>query len=111
MMSFDPEVLRLCVEHGFRPAPEAVRLKCDPEHEARTFESSSLNGRWELLPEINTQVVIVSGATDEASPAAIAKQVADRLPNSTYIENPDWNHFAPFVDPSAMAALISEAAN
>ena len=111
MMSFDPEMLRLYVGHGFRPAPEGVRLKCDPEHEARTFESSGLNGCWELLPEIKTHVVIVSGAADEAGPAAIAKQVVDRLPNSIYIEKSEWDHFAPFVDPSAMAALISDVVN
>ncbi len=35
MMAFDPDVLRLYVAHGFRPSPEGVRLKCDPEHEAR----------------------------------------------------------------------------
>ena len=107
MMSFDPEVLRLYVGHGFRPAPEGVRLKCDPAHEAMTFESSGLNGCWELLPEINTHVVVVSGATGEAGPADIAKKVADRLPNSTYIENSEWDHFGPFVDPSAMGSLIS----
>ena len=109
MMSFDPEVLRLYVGHGFRPSPDGVRLKCDPEHEARTFEMGGLHSCWDLLPEITARVVIVAGATDETGPAFIAKRVADRLPNSTYVENPEWDHFAPFVDPAAMATLIAEA--
>jgi pimeloyl-ACP methyl ester carboxylesterase len=109
MMAFDPEVLRLYVGHGFRPAPEGIRLKCDPEHEARTFENGALHGSWGLLPEIETQVVIVAGASDGTGPGFIAEQVADRLPNATYIENLDWDHFAPFVDPAAMATLITNA--
>ncbi len=109
MMAFDPEVLRLYVGHGFRPAPEGVRLKCDPEHEARTFENGGLHSCWGLLPEIKTRVVIVAGAPDGTGPGSIAKRVADRLPNSTYIENPAWNHFAPLIDPAAMAELITDA--
>lgn len=110
MMSFDPDVLRLYVGHGFRPSPEGVRLKCDPEHEARTFENGARHNCWDLLPDIATRVVIVSGADDGTGPAMIAKPVADRLPNSTFINHSEWDHVAPFVDPAAMASLIVDAA-
>ena len=33
----DDDCLRLYVGHGFRSAPEGVRIVCDPEHEARTL--------------------------------------------------------------------------
>ncbi len=113
MQAFDPDVLRLYVAHGFRPAPEGVRLKCDPEHEARTFEMGGSYGMWERLPEIGTRVVVAAGpvdpnAADAGGPAAVAPQIAERLPNATFVARPDWNHFTPFVDPAAMAALVAD---
>ena len=110
MMAFDPDVLRLYVAHGFRPAPEGIRLKCDPEHEARTFDTGGTHTTWADLPEIDTRVVVVAGKVDEFGPAAIAKDIAEVLPNATYVENDAWNHFAPFIDPAAMAQLVRDAA-
>ena len=109
MMAFDPDVLRLYVGHGLRPSPEGVRLKCDPEHEARTFDTGGTHTTWAELPEIETRVVVVAGQVDEFGPAAIAGEIAEQLPNATYVQNDDWNHFTPFVDPIAMAGLIREA--
>jgi pimeloyl-ACP methyl ester carboxylesterase len=110
MMTFDPEVVRLYVAHGFRPAPEGVRLKCDPEHEARTFDTGGTHTTWARLPEIGTRVVVVAGKVDEFGPAAIAREIAEALPNADYIGHDDWNHFTPFVEPVAMAKLIRDAA-
>jgi pimeloyl-ACP methyl ester carboxylesterase len=110
MDAFDPDVVRLYVAHGFRPAPEGVRLKCDPEHEARTFDASGSHTTWAQLPEIETRVVVAAGRVDEFGPAAIAREIAEELPNAAYVERDEWDHFAPFVDPVAMAALIREAA-
>jgi len=111
MMAFDPDVLRLYVAHGFRPTPEGVRLKCDPEHEARTFDTGGTHTTWAELPEIETKVVVVAGKVDEFGPAAIAREIAEALPNATYIEHDEWNHFTPFIDPAAMAGLIRDAAS
>jgi pimeloyl-ACP methyl ester carboxylesterase len=110
MMAFDPDVLRLYVAHGFRPAPEGVRLKCDPEHEARTFDTGGTHTTWSLLPEISTRVVVLAGKVDESGPAALACEIAEALPNARYVENDAWNHFTPFIDPAAMARLLREAA-
>jgi pimeloyl-ACP methyl ester carboxylesterase len=106
---FDPDVLRLYVAHGFRPAPEGVRLKCDPEHEARTFESSSEHDTWDLLPRIETPVVIVASG-DGQPPAMVARLVADRLPNAKLVDLPSTNHFWPYIDPAATADLIASYA-
>ena len=110
MMAFDPDVLRLYVAHGFRPSPEGVRLKCDPEHEARTFDNGGNHTTWGHLSSIETPVVVLAGRVDDVGPAAIAASIADQLPNSTYIQHDDWNHFTPFIDPAAMARIIAEAA-
>jgi pimeloyl-ACP methyl ester carboxylesterase len=109
MMAFDPDVLRLYVAHGFRPAPEGVRLKCDPEHEARTFDTGGTHATWAVLPEIRTKVVVVAGKVDEFGPAAIAEEIAERLPDASYVEHDEWNHFTPFIDPAAMADLVRDA--
>jgi pimeloyl-ACP methyl ester carboxylesterase len=106
MNTFDTDVLRLYVGHGFRTAPEGVRLKCDPEHEARTFETGGAHETWELLPEIETRVVIVAGDVEEPGPGMAAPQIADRLPNSLFVHQPDSNHFTPFIDPAGTADLI-----
>jgi pimeloyl-ACP methyl ester carboxylesterase len=110
MMAFDPDVLRLYVAHGFRPSPEGVRLKCDPEHEARTFDTGGAHSTWSILPEIETRVVVVAGKVDEFGPAAIARDIAEALPNASYVEHDEWNHFTPFIDAVAMAALVRDAA-
>jgi pimeloyl-ACP methyl ester carboxylesterase len=109
MSHFDSDVVRLYVGHGFRPAPEGVRLKCDPEHEARTFETGGTHATWDLLPEITTRVVVVAGG-DKMGPGEIAPRIAERLPNSLYIEQPDSNHFGPFIDPLGTADLIADMA-
>ena len=111
MMAFDPDVLRLYVGHGFRSAPEGIRLKCDPEHEARTFDMGGAHTTWAELPDIDTRVIIVSGRVDEFGPAAIAREIAEALPNATYVEHDEWNHFTPFIDPAAMATIIADAGN
>ena len=108
MNAFDPDVLRLYVAHGFRPAPEGVRLKCDPEHEARTFEASATHHTFEVLGQIETPVVVIASG-DGQGPAAVAPLVADRLPNGRLIELPATNHFLPFVDPASVAELIASA--
>lgn len=105
MAVFDPDVLRLYVAHGFGPAPEGVRLKCDPEHEARTFEGGAVHRTWDLLPEIDTRVVVIGGS-DAEGPAIVAEAIANELPNATFIHQPDDDHFGPFRDPASTAELV-----
>lgn len=110
MQFFDPEILRLYVEHGFEPTDDGVTLRCTPEHEARTFETGATHTLWDLLPDIDTRVVVVSGHIEvERSPAGIAAGISERLPDSTYIELAEGNHLSPFIDPDGMADLIRDA--
>jgi hypothetical protein len=53
-------------------------------------------------------VVVASG--DAQGPAIVAPMVAERLPNGKLVELPDTDHFWPFVDPVATAALIASYA-
>lgn len=110
MNAFDADVRRLYVGHGFRPSPEGVRLTCDPEHEARTFEQGAQHRTWDLLPEIRTPTVVVAGANDGTGPAMVAAQIAAELPHGSFVELPDGHHLDPFVDPGRSAELIRAAA-
>ena len=108
MSAFDPDVLRLYVAHGFRAAPEGVRLKCAPEHEARTYERSHSSHMWDHLPDVETAVTVI-GSGDGDGPATIAPMVAEQLPNSTFVDRADLDHFGPFVDPTSIAGMIADA--
>ena len=110
MSSFDPAALRAYVEHGVTPSPDGVTLKCDPELEARTFERGALHRTWELLPAIPTRVVVVAGVVEEFGPSAVAARVAEELPNGSYVELDDPDHFGPFTHPADLAELVAGAA-
>ena len=69
--------------------------------------SSDLHDTWDLLPEIVTRVVVVTGG-DQMGPAQVAAGIAERLPDSLLIEQPDSNHFGPFIDPAGTADLIAD---
>ena len=113
MQFFDADILRSYVEHGFTPIGTAtgagVELRCAPEHEARTFETGGTHGFWDLLPEVETRVIVVSGKVDEErSPAGIAAGVAERLPNGSFIELAAGNHLTPFITPDVIADLLRD---
>ncbi len=108
MMAFDPDVLRLYVAHGFRPSPEGVRLKCDPELEALTFDSGGGHTTWAALEEIETPVTVMAGSAEAGGPGSIARPVAERLPRATFVQRDEWNHFTPFIEPDVIAAEIRQ---
>lgn len=109
MQAFEPEVLDAYVRYGFRPDPEGVRLKCDPEHEARTFEHGGLHDTWDHLPEIETPVLVIAGVIEDYGPAAGAGPIVERLPNARLLHRPDLDHFGPMTHPRLIAELIVEA--
>ena len=110
LQAFDPAALRAYVEHGVRPDGDGVTLKCEPEHEARTFEQGALHRTWELLPTITTRVAVVAGVVEEFGPSSVAAPVAAALPNASFVELAHLDHFGPFTRPGEVAGLIARAA-
>lgn len=106
--AFTPEALRWYVERGTVADGDGIRLRCDPEHEARTFESGGDHRTWSILPEITTPVVVVAGRVDGPGPGAIAEGIAQQLPNSRYLQLDELDHFGPMTHPDRTAALIAE---
>jgi pimeloyl-ACP methyl ester carboxylesterase len=111
---FDPAALRAYVDHGFRPvdpdlADGEVELRCSPAFEAATFAGSMTNGVWDLLPSIETPVLVLAGAHEDDQPSRIAPLVAEALPNAEFISLPHMTHFGPFTHLTEIAALIRTA--
>lgn len=112
MATFDSAALDAYVRYGFRDDPDGdgVRLKCEPEHEAQTFETGGDHDTWSRLPGIDVPVVVVAGVVDETQPSAHARSIAEALPQGRYLERPELDHFGPFTHPRPVADLIASAA-
>jgi len=107
--AFAPAELDAYVRHGFAEGDDGkVHLKCSPELEAMTYEMNRSHATWELLPEIDVPVLVLCGRPDPGSVAQYARNVAERLPNATYVELDDLDHFGPMTDPELVAKLIHD---
>ncbi len=103
-----PEVLSLYVEHGFAATPDGtVRLKCQPETEARTFEGSMGHDTFARLGEIACPVLVMSGPAEDGRPAAVAAEVAYHLPHGELHPFERLGHFGPLEDPPAVAEVVA----
>ncbi len=111
MQSFAADALDAYVRYGFRAdsAAGGVVLKCDREHEARTFEQGGQREHWEVLPAIDIPVVVVAGVVEELQPSWFATTIAARLPDGRYVELPELDHFGPMTHPRRVAELIAES--
>jgi pimeloyl-ACP methyl ester carboxylesterase len=107
---FTPAALDAYVRHGFREGEDGqVHLKCRPEQEAATFEMALNQDTWDLLPEITVPVFVICGALVAGSPARHSRSVAERLPNGTYLQVDDLDHFGPMTHPGMVASLVAAA--
>lgn len=106
MQAFEPAVLDDYVRYGFRDDPDGVRLKCAPEHEARTFENGALHDTWDHLSEIETPVLVIAGMIEEHGPAAGAEPIVRELPNARLLHRPDLDHFGPMTHPRLIAGVV-----
>jgi pimeloyl-ACP methyl ester carboxylesterase len=107
---FDPAVLDAYVEHGFAVVADgSLRLKCLPEHEARTFENGASHDGAARLGEVACPVTLVYGDAPDSFPPAMAQLVASRLPNAVLHTAAGLGHLGPFEDPAALAAEIVHA--
>jgi pimeloyl-ACP methyl ester carboxylesterase len=102
------EALRGYVEHGLRPDRDGgVELCCPPELEAAIFVLGPNNGVWDMLPQIEVPVLVVSGAFEPDQPSAAAAQIAEQLPRGELIVLPHQGHLGPFSHPHEVAEVVS----
>lgn len=108
LSSLHPDALAAYVRHGFTQQPDGVHVKCDPEFEAQTYEMGATHDTWLHLGEMRTPTWVIAGAHAESSPAAIAPQIAERIPGCTFVRWADQGHFGPLDDPARFASFIRE---
>ena len=106
------DALRAYVDHGFVDVGDgsgAVRLKCRPESEARTYEMGGQHGAFLQLAEVACPVTVACGElTTTFGPPVFALQ-AERLADGHLEVLPGLGHFGPMEDPAAVAASVLEA--
>lgn len=104
------DALYAYVEHGFRDDPHpdedldpGVVLRCDPAHEAATFEAA---GKLSVsdVGDVDVPVVVARGLRDLVGPGGFAPLVAEALPDGTMREYAHLGHFGPLEDPTTIAA-------
>lgn len=106
--AFTPEALRAYVEFGFARDRHGVHLKCRPETEAETFSGGPRHDTWEHLPAITTETIVVTGRVEAMQPSGVAAEIAERLPNSRYVQLDDLDHFGPMTHPELVAELLAD---
>jgi pimeloyl-ACP methyl ester carboxylesterase len=105
--SFDPEVVRAYVDHGFEEVPDdGVRLRCRPETEARIAEMATAHDCFARLGDIACPVTIACGSETDAYGPAVLEAQAEPLRQATTEVLPGLTHFGPMEDPEAVAASI-----
>jgi pimeloyl-ACP methyl ester carboxylesterase len=103
----DPDVLAAYVEHGFIDTADGrVRLACDPEHEASTYEAGGSHRTFERLGGVTCPVLVVAGSSEGNPPAIVAAAVAAQLPRGELAVLDHLGHFGPMQDPRTVARLI-----
>ena len=114
MNVFDEKSLRAYVDFGFNDVRIAetnencVVLKCNPEHEARTYETGTSHETWEQLHLLRVPAWIVAGAVAAMQPSSWSELIAKKIPNSKFIQWPDAGHFGPMQQPARLADLVRE---
>ncbi len=108
LSGFTPAAREAYVRHGFGEGADGrVHLKCLPELEATTFEMSRHQDTWDQLPELDLPVLVVCGLPAPDSPAGYGRAISERLPNGTYVQLDDLDHFGPMTHPKVVAELVA----
>ena len=111
MSAFRPDALDAYVEHGFRAGDNGgVVLKCNPEHEARTYETGGGHHTWDVLPSLEVPLWVIGSPVRDHGPAAIAPLVAKQAPRGCFELWPEVSHFGPMEDPARFADYVAACA-
>jgi pimeloyl-ACP methyl ester carboxylesterase len=95
------------VQHCFvEEKDESVRLKCDPEVEAATFEAPG-KPRLSELSSIELRALVGAGG-DGGWPASWAPQVAEALGNGELSSHELLGHFGPLESPRLVGRELAE---
>ena len=101
------DLLRLYVEHGtFRREDGSLELKCSGEIEGSMFANSGSLPVWDVLPKIETPVLVMRGETTEGFLSMVAEQVASRVKDGRLETVEGAGHLAPMEAPEVVAERV-----
>ena len=103
------DALAAYVTHGFNDMPNGtVRIACEPETEARTYEGSTYLA-LENVGEVNVAVVVAAGEeVSEPDPAQFAPTLADSLTHGRFVRFHNLGHLGPLEAPDLVAARVAQ---
>jgi pimeloyl-ACP methyl ester carboxylesterase len=110
MSAFRADVLDAYVLHGFRPTNEGVTLKCNPEHEARTYETGGGHETWNSLASLAVPLWVLGSPEQQYQPSAIAPRVAEQVRGAHYEVWNEVSHFGPMEDPDRFGEFVAACA-
>ncbi|MEO6198220.1 MAG: alpha/beta hydrolase, partial [Dehalococcoidia bacterium] len=101
------ETLCLYAETGtFNREDGRVELKCSGDVEGEVFASSSTLNIWDVLPDINSPVLVIRGEHTEGFLSMVAQQVSERVRNGRLVTIPDAGHLVPMERPDVLSNEI-----
>jgi len=110
MSAFRPDALDAYVDHGFRATSDGVTLKCNPEHEARTYETGGGHATWNALTTLAVPLWVVGSPEQTYQPSAIAPRIAEQVPGARFEVWSEVSHFGPMEDPDRFADFVATCA-
>ncbi|MCP3935298.1 MAG: alpha/beta hydrolase, partial [Actinomycetia bacterium] len=95
------------VEHGFVPTDDGeVRLACEPEHEARTFDADD-KVTFDDIHGLDLRLMVAAGVPESGGgPADFAPHAAQAVPGAHLSLHDEIGHFGPLEDPDGVAGEI-----
>ncbi|GIW08924.1 MAG: alpha/beta hydrolase [Dehalococcoidia bacterium] len=104
--TWQPEVLALYVEHGFRDLPDGgIEIKCPGWVEAQGYEASPTANPWPHLATVDCPVLLVRAETSRLFSEAIVADLLATLPDARAVTVPERSHALPMEDPLLVAHL------
>ncbi|MCP4133708.1 MAG: alpha/beta hydrolase [bacterium] len=109
--SWSPEFINAYVDCAMSetkpPHGAGMELKCDPELEARIFESVPSN-IWEYAAQVRCPVLVIGGENSDTFLPAAARKLQKVIKGAQIVTVPDAGHFVPIEKPGVVAALMKE---
>lgn len=113
---WEPEALRLYVEHGLLPSPDGdgLLLACPPAVEADLYQSAAEHSPYEAIATLQIPVTVARGHPYQLNPAddltasPTYPGLAARFPLGRDLHLVDHSHFIPMEDSALVGRLIEE---
>ena len=100
--------IKAYVDWGFKNAGNGnITLKCNPQNEARVYESVPLN-LWSYASRIHVPTLFIRGEKSDNFPEKAMKRLMKLMPNANFFTFPKVGHFIPMEIPDELSTIVLE---